>query len=1119
MAIITFAQALRACQDNNFGVVAQWLDETGSHSPEAINDTDAGGCTPFYFACANGDIHIVDLLLQQKNIDINKANNAGITPLNRACQDKPEIVRLLLQQPNIDINKPAADGLTPLNRACMNKQSDITQLLLEKDIDVNAPDNKGKSPLYFASQSNDIATVKLLLKKPELAVNQSNETGLTPLMKACAEGNEEIVQLLLTDPRTDIDQTDNLGLTAIQWANKTSNKSIVQLLFKSANKAISQIDNQNDNQDSTSNPYIFRAAVLSRIESSSYSDTEQLEIRDIIFNNKHAELKHDLAISFLSNKKININLLDRNKSSLLIKACETNSYIIIDRLLKFPNLDINHKDDKGHSALYWAINNDSFLTVAQLLQFPNIDMNQQDPEGHTPLYWALEKNNPIVINLLIKHPNIILPVLESIKYPNRKVYKELNNFMLVYTIEQILEKIKLPPNLDNLRNMQFNHDLRLHAHHVYKHFYSRPWYSLQSRGIKHTSRVALYIPVFLNFYRRYENADAMQVSGYDLKLLQIAALYHETAQGNGGKNFVDHESASILYYYLTKTLGVNPEKAHDIAEAVANKDYNSYKGLELEPTGKAPLPKNQDIYYKLHITADKKITWEKITSPQKKSIFSKVLQCANSMDVGRFLPGFHDSYLDIYQDYHTSIKKREKLINEIAELRLEVTSLLAKTGDEQGNLKTGLDDFDYDSGECFELISADLKQYPILSALNANNNILPVDDCIKLEIVKNEPYHYDPTQPLTAAIAKHLARDNKLFSRGTSLPSFSAKQNLQESYAGTEIRLALSKKGNKFRSISLLNGNRLFCDAGFLIPDIVRKKIHGVSIEDIGSGHEGKKSYKQLANDKNLEPEFYELYQFNRLPLEQQEQKLESFFNLIKRGGISTHFKAKNYDASHNEIIYDISRNDFKAIFFTHDHNLKRVGLLDQPESQHRHSPVLQAIFIQNEYKNLSGGVKLPIIEYSAVHNAFYDAPDFTDEDIITMWQEACSAYIQSEHNQEKLAEILLASTKDIKINSLFGEKTDFNYCIRGSADENYPPKLKDAINSIVKNEKLEALKNALNNSDIEELLLSNMDSLDNELKQVIQEKLAEKLAGNSHPQVNPFLPGNNQFSARFGNN
>jgi hypothetical protein len=45
------------------------------------------------------------------------------------------------------------------------------------------------------------------------------------------------------------------------------------------------------------------------------------------------------------------------------------------------------------------------------------------------------------------------------------------------------------------------------------------------------------------------------------------------------------------------------------------------------------------------------------------------------------------------------------------------------------------------------------------------------------------------------------------------------------------------------------------------------------------------------------------------------------------------------------------------------------------------------------------------------------------------------------------------------------------------------------------------------------------MDSLDNELKQVIQEKLAEKLAGNSHPQVNPFLPGNNQFSARFGNN
>ena len=52
-----------------------------------VNKSDKNGVTPLYIASANGRKDIVELLLNMKNIDVNKSEKNGGTPLLIASED------------------------------------------------------------------------------------------------------------------------------------------------------------------------------------------------------------------------------------------------------------------------------------------------------------------------------------------------------------------------------------------------------------------------------------------------------------------------------------------------------------------------------------------------------------------------------------------------------------------------------------------------------------------------------------------------------------------------------------------------------------------------------------------------------------------------------------------------------------------------------------------------------------------------------------------------------------------------------------------------------------------------------------------------------------------------
>lgn len=101
-----------------------------------INQTDDFQKTALYWASQENKIDVVNFLLAQKGIDINKADIDGFTPLMVSTQlENIDIVKILLSHA-ANINQTDKNGFTPLMRAILTKNYKLVELLLKNNADV-----------------------------------------------------------------------------------------------------------------------------------------------------------------------------------------------------------------------------------------------------------------------------------------------------------------------------------------------------------------------------------------------------------------------------------------------------------------------------------------------------------------------------------------------------------------------------------------------------------------------------------------------------------------------------------------------------------------------------------------------------------------------------------------------------------------------------------------------------------------------------------------------------------------------------------------------------------------------------------------------------------------------
>lgn len=198
------SMALAAASSYDDAIDATLNNKPGDLAPLLEKGFDPNSATPggsgdplISSAIRNKSKKVVDLLLAQDKLDLNKPNVLYETPLMLAVFYKDNNTAKKLLEKGASANNPG--HWTPLHYAASAGNDEMIPLLIEKGADVNARTLRGITPLYMAAREGRGTTVKLLLKagaKKDYCTNQA----LAPYDIAKKnQSSDEILELLKYD--------------------------------------------------------------------------------------------------------------------------------------------------------------------------------------------------------------------------------------------------------------------------------------------------------------------------------------------------------------------------------------------------------------------------------------------------------------------------------------------------------------------------------------------------------------------------------------------------------------------------------------------------------------------------------------------------------------------------------------------------------------------------------------------------------------------------------------------------------------------------------------------------------------------------------------------------------
>lgn len=551
-------------------------------------------------------------------------------------------------------------------------------------------------------------------------------------------------------------------------------------------------------------------------------------------------------------------------------------------------------------------------------------------------------------------------------------------------------------NQNAITDTDFNLDT--HIKWLYHHIYQKPYQehlvtddsgiARLVHGIQHVTRAACYVPILINLYRLQGDNAALQLNTEDVYLLTLAVLIHDSGREGEAEDLWDQDSAVNLYYYLTKIIQVDKQKAIRLAEAIANKDAG------------------QDAYYALYIDSDEKPTWQKVEA-RAKNIYQRIVHDADCLDVIRARKIFDGRYLDI-------LAKDLSNLDIISQLIIAVRKLIYQQGDKwlDNNIEIKKK---YNNEDCLYRMVQDIKADYFLNKLYNNHQLLAQDKLIELtEYVRLQKY--DANVGITAENLTHALLEGKLLFHGIELP-IGLTNNIN--HAEKEITQVYKTDG-KIDSANLIGyGSPLSCNAGF--------------IAFLDSCN--------LVSDNALEKD---LAFFDRK--KSGEEKIKHMLNTQKLGGSGkkVEYLFGSYLAKHTHLTYKF--NNYHAVLFSNHENYNNAIKLQQKNGLafHPHAPFLEAVFLQQQFRTIMHK-EIAIFEYLPIENRISEVI-YNGEKITTMMIELCMCYI------EKEADFIRANNltpDEIKVYALYGNNINIPMI---SPDFYYKSEWQEKINYEVNN-------------------------------------------------------------------
>jgi ankyrin repeat protein len=218
----SYTPLMTACKWSRISVARFLL----SHSAK-VNMRNKSGETALILAAANGSLEAVELLLSEKDININSVSVDDASALSAAAKHgHGKIVETLLNQPGLDQKHLG----TALIAATDVSQTEIIRQILQTG---RVPESSGSTALLDAARRGKSETVEALLNfdvNARVDVNARNPDGNTALHHAVNREYLRLVEVLLKHPNIKTDIRNNKGLTC-KRPNTFSSKNLGRKIF------------------------------------------------------------------------------------------------------------------------------------------------------------------------------------------------------------------------------------------------------------------------------------------------------------------------------------------------------------------------------------------------------------------------------------------------------------------------------------------------------------------------------------------------------------------------------------------------------------------------------------------------------------------------------------------------------------------------------------------------------------------------------------------------------------------------------------------------------------------------------------------------------------------------
>merc|ERR1719431_2006397 len=163
----------------------------------------------FLAACAGGNLGGARACLRSRYpLDINYSDGAA-TPLTAALASNSHVlVQLVMDQKGVDVNKAACNRWTPLHLACLTGDTRaIVRLGEHSNLDtVNTKDDEGETPIMLAVWEGNTDAVKEMINIPGIDLNTTNKWGDT-LEDVCRKRGFTDILAILMDEKDNERQT------------------------------------------------------------------------------------------------------------------------------------------------------------------------------------------------------------------------------------------------------------------------------------------------------------------------------------------------------------------------------------------------------------------------------------------------------------------------------------------------------------------------------------------------------------------------------------------------------------------------------------------------------------------------------------------------------------------------------------------------------------------------------------------------------------------------------------------------------------------------------------------------------------------------------------------------